>query len=226
MAIDAILARVAPAAINTKLTVDQRESLIDSLSQTYRDRLAVQVTADDVSDLIHEALRRLVDLGTVRDSHDLLAPPPAPLENAAAIAGDVLGLSAPNLVTRVFNQLAAEDEHRLQGRIKSLNWELFDLAVGAVNWEALSTLTKREPAEGLRTLPGSELATLRAALDKPFADRLLLWCKTKNDLVEEMNTALQMPGWDIYPTHRGPDRDAFDGCKVAGRRQSFRLEVG
>ena len=93
VAIDAVMARVDPAAINTKLTVDQRESLIDALSQTYRDRLAVQVTADDVNDLIHEAARRLIDLGEVRDSHDLLAPPPAPLERAAAIAGDVLGLS-------------------------------------------------------------------------------------------------------------------------------------
>ena len=195
VAIDAVMGRVAPAAINTKLTVGQRESLIDALSQTYRDRLAVQVTADDVSDLIHEAARRLIDLGAVHDRHDLLAPPPAPLERAAAIAGDVLGLSAPTLVTRVFNQLAADHEHRLQARIKSLNWELFDRAVGAVNWEALSTLTKRERAEGSRTLPGSELATLRAALDKPLADRLLLWRKTKNDLVEEMNTALQMPGW-------------------------------
>ena len=59
----------------------------------------------------------------------------------------------------------------------------------------LEPLTKRAPAAGARTLSGTELATLRAALDKPFADRLLLWRKTKNDLVEEMNTALQMPGW-------------------------------
>ena len=34
-----------------------------------------------------------------------------------------------------------------------------------------------------------------AELDKPFADRLLLWKKTKTDIVEEMSTALQMPGW-------------------------------
>ena len=39
------------------------------------------------------------------------------------------------------------------------------------------------------------MQALRAALEKPFADRLLLWQKTKNDLVEEMSTALQMPGW-------------------------------
>ena len=90
-----------------------------------------------MSDLIQDAARRLVELGVLRDSHDLLAPPPAPFERAAALAGDVVGLSAPTLVTRVFNQLAAEHEHRLQTRIKSLNWELFDRAVGAVNWFAL-----------------------------------------------------------------------------------------
>ena len=39
------------------------------------------------------------------------------------------------------------------------------------------------------------MQAIRAGLDKPFADRLLLWQKTKHDLVEEMSTALQMPGW-------------------------------
>ena len=36
---------------------------------------------------------------------------------------------------------------------------------------------------------------MRAAIEKPFADKLLLWKKTKTDIVEEMSTALQMPGW-------------------------------
>jgi Cu(I)/Ag(I) efflux system membrane protein CusA/SilA len=49
-------------------------------------------------------------------------------------------------------------------------------------------LVAREPAEG-------ELPALREALDGPFAVGLLLWKKTKSDLVEEMGTALQMPGW-------------------------------
>ena len=32
-------------------------------------------------------------------------------------------------------------------------------------------------------------------LDKPLARKLFLWQKTKSDLVDEMSTALQMPGW-------------------------------
>ncbi len=82
-------------------------------------------------------------------------------------------------------------------RIKSLNWELFDQAVGATNWAALEELIKagRTHKLGGREAAPGELAELRSSLDKPFARKLLLWQKTKNDLVEEMSTALQMPGW-------------------------------
>ena len=86
---------------------------------------------------------------------------------------------------------------RLKERLTSLNWELFDRAVGAANWAALEELLKAGRAIKLdgRAPASGELAELREALDKPFAAKLLLWKKTKNDLVEEMSTALQMPGW-------------------------------
>ena len=171
--------------------------MIESLSKTHGERLAIHVLADDVNEVIREAARRLVDLGVLRDRPDLLTPPPAPLDQAAEFAGDVLGFARPTLFSRIADHLSAEHERRLKEKIKSLNWELFDRAVGAVNWAALEELTKlardRDLA-GPDTTPES-LQALRAALDKPFADRLLLWQKTKTDLVEEMSTALQMPGW-------------------------------
>ncbi len=40
-----------------------------------------------------------------------------------------------------------------------------------------------------------ELKNLRAELDGPFAKSLFLWQKTKPDLVQEMDSAVQMPGW-------------------------------
>jgi Cu(I)/Ag(I) efflux system membrane protein CusA/SilA len=81
--------------------------------------------------------------------------------------------------------------------MKSLNWEIFDRAVGATDWAALDELTKlgRDRKLAARDASPEELQALRAALDKPFADRLLLWRKTKLDLRDEMDSALQMPGW-------------------------------
>ena len=77
----------------------------------------------------------------------------------------------------------------------------FDRAVGAANWSAVDELMKaardrklaaREPAPG-------ELQAIASALDKSFAAGLLLWQKTKNDLVEEMSTACRpLPGGPGY----------------------------
>ncbi len=196
-AIAALLGHLGPASIARKPTPPEREELTLSLSKTHGERLAVHVLADDVNEVIREAARRLVDLGVLRDRPDLLMPPPAPLDRAAEVAGDLLGFTKPTLFSRIADHLSVEHERRLKEKMKSLNWELFDRAVGAVNWAALEELTKLAT---VRKLAGADTTTeslqaLRAALDKPFADGLLLWRKTKNDLVEEMSTALQMPGW-------------------------------
>jgi Cu(I)/Ag(I) efflux system membrane protein CusA/SilA len=196
-AIDTLISRVAPASVIRKLTPAEREALITPLARTYGDRLATEVLPDDVSDLVKDAARRLVALGVLRDGPELLSPTPTPLEQAAEVAGDVLGFAKPTLFTRLADHLIANHEHRLQERTKALNWELFDTAVGTATWTAIEELTTLSKDRKLaqRDPAAAELAALRATLEKPFAEKLLLWKKTKNDLVEEMSTALQMPGW-------------------------------
>lgn len=197
VAIDALLARVEPSALARKPTPAEREALVAPLARAYGERLALEPLPDDVTELVRDAARRLVALGVLRNRPDLLNPPPAPLERAAEVAGDVLGFDRPTLFNRIADHLVADHEHRLKERTKALNWELFDRAVGAANWTALEelmTLGKDRKLTARDAKPG-ELQALRAALEKPFADALLLWKKTKNDLVEEMSTALQMPGW-------------------------------
>jgi Cu(I)/Ag(I) efflux system membrane protein CusA/SilA len=196
-AIDALLGRVERPNIVRNPTPEERNAVIDALARTFGDRLAVQVLADDVTALITDAARRLAELGVFENRTNLLMPAPTRLEQISAAAGDVLGFAKPTLFTRITEHLEAEHVRRLREHMKSVNWELFDRAVGAANWAALEDLVKlgrghqliaREPAP-------EELPALRSALDKPFADRLLLWKKTKTDLVEEMSTALTMPGW-------------------------------
>ncbi len=196
-AIDALLGRAAPSAVRRKPTSGERETLIDDLSKTYGDRLAVQVLSDDVTGLVTDASRRLIDLGILRDRPDLLAPPPALLERAEEAVGDVLGIAKSTLFTRITELLEVGRTRRLKERMKSLNWELFDRAVVVANRTAIEELTKLGRGRKLvaREPTPDELTSLRAGLDKPFAEKLLLWQKTKNDLRDEMDTALQMPGW-------------------------------
>jgi Cu(I)/Ag(I) efflux system membrane protein CusA/SilA len=196
-AIDALLDRVTPSTVPRNPAPAEREALIQSLSQTYADRLGVQVLPDDVTQLASAAKTRLIELGVLKDRPDLLTPPPTVLERAKAAAGDLLGFAKPTPFTRIAEQLHASHSHRLAERVKSLNWELFDRAVGTANWGALEELTRLGRRRNLlaREAAPGELEALRTTLEKPFADRLLLWKKTKTDLVEEMSTALQMPGW-------------------------------
>src|SRR5262249_56092810 len=137
----------------------------------------------------------LVSVGVVREGPDLLSPAPTPLEQARDVAGEVLGFARPTLFTRLADHLIADHQHRLKERVKALNWELFDRAVGTATWTALVELTKLGKDRKLveREATPEELPALRAALDRPFAEELLLWKKTKNDLVEEMSTALHIP---------------------------------
>jgi copper/silver efflux system protein len=196
-AVNALLDRVEPAAVIRPVTHADREAVIESLAGTYGDRLATSILPDDVTALVRDAARRLVSQGVLRDRPDLLSPPPSRLERAAEAAGDLLGFVRPTLFTRVADYLAAEHTRRLEERVKSLNWELLDRAAGATTWTAIEELSKPGNAQNpaVRNPSLDELSSIRAALEKPFADRLLLGKKTKNDLVEEMSTSLQMPGW-------------------------------
>ena len=196
-AVDALLARVDPSAVARKPTAAEREAVIALLAKTYGERLAVQVLSDDVSGLVNKASKRLIELGILRNLSDLLTPPPALLERTLASLRDVMGFANPTLFTRITEHLEADSTRRLKERMKPLNWDLFDRAVGASNWAALEELTRLGQARKLiaRDAAPGELATIRDTLDKPFAEKLLLWKKTKTDLIEEMSTSLQMPGW-------------------------------
>jgi Cu(I)/Ag(I) efflux system membrane protein CusA/SilA len=189
--------RVEPRAVIREWTPADWEAVTEPLARMYGDRLATNVLPDDVTALVRDAARRLVERGILRDRPDLLSPPPSRFEQVAEAAGDLLGFVRPTLFTRVADHLAAEHTRRLEEWVKSINWELLDRAAGATTWTALEELSRpgREQEPAARSARADELRSIRAALEKPFADRLLLGKKTKSDLVEEMSTALQMPGW-------------------------------
>ncbi len=199
-AIAELLSRVAPSAVARKPTAAEREAVAVPLVKTYGDRLAVEPLPDDVAELVRDAARGLVAAGVLRERPDLLSPPSTAVERASEIAGDVLGFPKPTLFGRIADHLTAQQERRLEERTKRINWELFDRAVAISTETALDELTKlgRDRKLAAREAKPDELGAVQAALEKqlqkPYGG-LLLWQKAKKDLVEEMSTALQMPGW-------------------------------
>ncbi len=196
-AVDDLLARVDRGAVLRPLAPRERDQVLGELAATYGDRLTLEPLYDDVAGLVRDAARRLVVLGVLRDRPDLLAPPATALERATEAVGEVVGRPKATLFTRVNDRLVAAHEDRLKARTKTLNWELFDRAAGDATAAAVEELVKlgRERKLAKRDATPEELAALGAPLEKRFSDRVFLWQKTKDDLVQEMDTALRMPGW-------------------------------
>ncbi|WP_435016058.1 efflux RND transporter permease subunit [Tundrisphaera sp. TA3] len=196
-AIDAFLGRVEPGSILRPATEPERSALAGSLSATYADRFATAVLPDDVAALVREASRSLVASGVLREGPALLAPKPGPGERALDAAGDLLGLPSSTLIDRIAAHLADEHHRRLAAKIKAMNWEVFDLAVKDAPYAAIDELLQLAPRKKLldRRPSPEEMASLREGLEGPLAKSLLLWQKTKNELIEEMDGALKVPGW-------------------------------
>ena len=196
-ALDGLIDGVRRTDVLRPAWADQRGRAIDLLSKNHADRLAIGVEPDDASTLVREAAAVGVSLGVLRGGPNLLNPPPSPLDRVAGAAGEVLGFERPDLVGRIALSLAESHGRRLAERVKALDWELFDRAVGVATWSALEELERLAKARGFQVRepkPG-ELAKLRPGLEKPFAEGLVLSRKTKSALIEEMGTALQVPGW-------------------------------
>jgi Cu(I)/Ag(I) efflux system membrane protein CusA/SilA len=193
-AIDSLLKRATLLRIPTPA---EREDLAHALAAIHGDRLAREVQPGDVTALLDEAARRLVDMGIVRDRAALLSPTPTAWERASGAVGEVIGSEKATPFTRMTDRLSTLHDARIKTLMEAINWDLFDRAVGDATWATLDELTKRakEKSLTLRDAVPDELKALRASIEKPFADRLFLWRKDKKDLVDEMGTALQMPGW-------------------------------
>ncbi|MDX2059698.1 MAG: efflux RND transporter permease subunit [Gemmatimonadales bacterium] len=196
-AIDSLLARVSPALLRRQPAAAERDALSKELAAVYGERLALEPRFDDVTALVKDASRCLVAMGILGDRSDLLSPPPGLWEHASDLAGEALGRSPETLFTRITDRVVRAHEKKLKGRLKTLNWELFDRAVASGTEAAVDELVKRGEGKKLtlKAATPEGLAALRSSLEKPFSDRLFLWQKAKQDLVDEMGTALQVPGW-------------------------------
>jgi Cu(I)/Ag(I) efflux system membrane protein CusA/SilA len=155
-------------------------------------------------DAQHQAetvLKVLEDRGLMRPPKDETRKKSI-LDPAAMSAINRFDGAMRELAFQRFGEFEKELSSKLAGDyIKRINDDLFNQAPGAFNWYCLEELRKKALEQELWT-GGKDLAEdepalkkLRAELDPPFQRRLLLWRKEKTDIVQEMDSAMQMPGW-------------------------------
>jgi Cu/Ag efflux pump CusA len=159
--------------------------------------LAEVILQEEVDKLLSQLRTELIGRGIAADRDDLLLDAPGPLVDAAKFLKKAIGGQTPGFAERLAEQLERRRDQLWAQRTRTLNWELFDQAPGMMDALLLDSM--------VRTVAGTPMAggtpdnasakALRDQLDPTFAKGLFLWQKTKDDLLKEMDSELQMPGW-------------------------------
>jgi Cu(I)/Ag(I) efflux system membrane protein CusA/SilA len=180
---------------------EEVDRLADSLAGEFGPLLAAGPAPWDVNRLLTALAEKLSAAQVVELGPQLYRPPAGPLGEAWQQAGSALGIQPPTLSSRMHDFIQERRRALVQERLRGLNYELLDQAPGAYDWYCLEALRQEAQGQGLWLGPARAadadaiLKGLRAELDAPFARGLFLWQKSKDELLQEMDSVVRMPGW-------------------------------
>ncbi len=159
--------------------------------------LAEVIRQEEVDKLLSQLRAELVRRGIAADRDDLLLDAPSPLSDATRFIKKAIGGQTPGFADRLAEQLEQRRDKLWAERTKTLNWELFDQAPGMINALLLDSMTRTAAGTPMAgsTPENAAAKALRDQLNPQFAKGLFLWQKTKDDVLKEMDSELQMPGW-------------------------------
>jgi Cu(I)/Ag(I) efflux system membrane protein CusA/SilA len=189
------LVQVAVDMFRTKNNL--RAELAPEVGLEHGSRLAYLPTQEEVDLLLLAIKKDAVARGTVTQRDDLLIDQPNPLRDTSDFIRKALGGNPPGFSERVFAAIEKKRDELWTQRTKILNWELADQAPAMFDDFLIDNLLKSAAGTVYAgSQPQAEArGTLRASLDEPFKKSLFLWTKSKDDILKEMDSELQMPGW-------------------------------
>jgi len=160
--------------------------------------LLVQVPRqEEMTKLVDSIAQRLSDLGAVDRTPELLLAQALFWTDLRDAVLTALGGEKLTLVGDLFERWQQQLHDGWVERVRMLNWELEDQAGGGMVWSLLTAL--RRHAAGTERITGdpsdADLQAIRATEEASFRKRIFLWHKLKSDIVKEMDSELQMPGW-------------------------------
>jgi len=198
-------------SMNEEREIDQ---LTAELTPEFGAVLSQNPTSVDAIQLTQRIIRRLADQGRLRTepAEALILKEPF-LIRAVDRTLEALGADRKSFAGEVLRAVALRRQSLWRDRVHHLNWELFDYGVETFTRAAVDEIAKSGDARGLlggaskgndlrnlATQSTEDLKALQKDLEKPFAGRLFLERRQgglgpKGDLVKEMHSVLQVPGW-------------------------------
>lgn len=215
-------------------TATETDQLIERLVQEHGLRLVQVPRPEALTNLIAAATDHLDALGVVEKKPDLLLPPHSIWRTFQDRVTTALGAEKASWTARWFKRFEERLNDEWVQRVQVLNWELEDYAGGCMVWALLDALRTHARASGAEAKPANDddLRPICEERAPAFTQGAFLWHKLKSDLVKEMDSELQMPGWGNIWTQPIINRvdmlatgvRTMIGVKVYGPRQEDKTE--
>jgi copper/silver efflux system protein len=175
----------------------QLDQIADELAKEHGLLLVQVPRREEMGKLLAGAVEKLAGLGAVERRPDLLVLPSSFWTDVKDSLATATGGERTTLESELFERFERRLGDGWRERVKLLNWEFEDHAGGAMVWALLEQLRSKAKAEGLlgKAPTDEDLRQIRADREGPFMRHVFLWHKLKPDIVKEMDSELQMPGW-------------------------------
>lgn len=187
-----------PDRLTRPLTSADVDALTNELAPRYGAALAAGPDIVTVTQLAQGVGQLLAEKKAVEPRADLLVLPRTAVGDLVAHAQELLGGKRATFFTQVLKHVKQAYRDAWAQRVKTLNWELVDLAGSAYTWQAIVALKKQADSKGAwkaGDLDPKQLQVVRRESEQPFGEDLFLWQRTKDGLIKELDTVVQMPGW-------------------------------
>ena len=184
------------SALLRQPTAQEQDQILTAV-QEHAVLLSEGIRQEEVDKLLSQLRAELIQRGIAAQRDDLLLDAPDVIADALNFLKKVMGGQTLGVSERLAEQLDRRRDTLWAQRTKTLNWELADQAPGMMDAILLDSLSRTTAGTAMagNTPDQASAKALRDQLDPTFAKGLFLVQKTKDDLLKEMDSELQMPGW-------------------------------
>jgi Cu(I)/Ag(I) efflux system membrane protein CusA/SilA len=169
-----------------------------SLNSRYAKRLSTELDLITSTQLARAIIDSFAEKRVLHADADVFQLNRNALGEFLANGQELLGIDRATYFTRLHQQLEQAYHDAWVTRIQKLNWELADAAGPLYTWQAIAELKKLAESQGIWAtgdLTPDSVQAIRSEVEPGFTKSVFLWRKTRGDLVKEMDTLVQMPGW-------------------------------
>lgn len=175
----------------------QIDQMAEPLARQHGRLLIESPRREEMTKLITDAAKAFVAAQVVDKQEEVFVLPRSSWTDLMNAARDLLGRERASVVGVLFDRFEKRLNDEWVERMKTLNWELEDRSGPTMVWALLQAIRKEADTAKLsaRAPADEDLRLLCAEREAAFSKRVFLWHPTKSQLVQEMDSELQMPGW-------------------------------